>query len=85
MRNEMPCGATLLSQATLNVAEGAVLVLVGSFAPPHRSDVPVAEAAMRMLAAHREAVRALVVVPNRDSYVQIKIGDTRSRLDLGTG
>jgi nicotinic acid mononucleotide adenylyltransferase len=72
----------LLSQLSAAAPAGAVLVLVGSFAPPHRSHVAVADAAIRRLVTQGEPVRALLVVPNRDSYVQVKIGDRYGRLSL---
>jgi nicotinic acid mononucleotide adenylyltransferase len=62
--------------------DGAVIVLVGSFAPPHRSHVAVAEAAARLLSARDERVGAAVFVPNRDSYVGVKVGDRHGRLRL---
>ena len=57
--------------------EGAILIMVGSFAPPHVGHIAAMTAAYSALEALGQKIAGMVYVPNTDSYVSVKVEDTR--------
>lgn len=69
---------SLLSEAAgIDVKEGAVLILVGSYAPAHIGHVAAMTSAKTALESSGEKVAAVIYVPNGDAYVSMKVNDTR--------
>lgn len=67
-----------LSTVTRQIADESVgLVMVGSFAPVHEGHLDAMQSAERALSDNGEKVRASIFTPNSDSYVSIKLNDSK--------
>lgn len=64
------------------VGRGPVLLMVGSFAPPHRGHVAGMAAARRALEADGEAVAGVAYTANSDSYVSTKVDNSTGLWDF---
>ncbi len=70
--------ARLSRVSASDIGDGAILVMVGSYAPAHEGHVAAMTAALAAIESSGEKVACLMYVPNGDSYVSFKLHDAHA-------